>query len=422
MTEIVMPKLSDTMTEGTFGTWLKAVGDPIAKGDILAEVETDKATMALEAFSSGILLEQRVSSGQTVAVGTVIGIIGEPGELPLDRPLTASFPHPETEPGVASPSPDTPTRSSTEPVPTTAGPSVSCAPVVRRRALELGIRLDQVRGNGPGGRILLEDLEASVPSSPEGVAASPVAAPSASPPPDEHPDPTLSDNASRGDEERPLSRMRTAIARTVDESWRTIPHFSVTTDIHMEQAEEMRRELKENEIPVSLNDIFIKASALALRQYPQVNASFLNDTIIFHQEINIGIMVGVPNGLLAPVVKGCQSLSLRQIAELSRQLIERARSNTISEPELRDATFSLSNLGMYGVSHFSALILPPQVAILAIGAVSDAVTLERGVPAVKRVLKATLSADHRALDGICAAEFLNALRRIIENPLQLLLP
>lgn len=373
MTEIVMPKLSDTMSEGTFGAWLKAVGDQVTKGDILAEVETDKATMELEAFSSGILLEQRVTPGQTVAVGTVIGLIGEPGERPINKPPTETSPPPGTGPDVPPSSSDTPERSSAGPDTATGTPSV------------------------------------------------PVDIPASSPMPAESRSHPLSGPAPQGEEGHPISRMRAAIARTVGESWQTIPHFSVTTDIRMERAEEMRRELKQNKLPVSLNDIFVKAASLALQQYPQLNASFLNNAIVFHQEINIGIMVGVPGGLLVPVIKGCQSLSLRQIAEMSRQLIERARTNTISEPELRDATFSLSNLGMYGVSHFSALILPPQVAILAIGAVQDAVTMERGVPTAKRVLMATLSADHRALDGICAAEFLNALKHALENPLQLLL-
>ena len=417
MTEIVMPKLSDTMTEGTFGTWLKAVGDRIAKGDSIAEVETDKATMELEAFSSGILLEQRVMPGQTVAVGAVIGIIGEPGELPLYPPLTVATPPAETEPDA----PPALEQSSTGSDVKTTGRSVSCAPIVQRRAQELGIPLDQIRGSGPGGRILLKDLEVATSEQPEDVPPVPAPPTSLSPVSDQYQGRSLADTPSTGKEERPLSRMRAAIARTVDESWRTIPHFAVTMDIRMERAEEMHRELKENGVPVSLNDIFIKAASFALQQYPQVNASFLNDTIILHQEINIGIMVGVPDGLLSPVIKGCQSLSLGQIAEMSRQLIERARTNTLSEPELRDATFSVSNLGMYGIVHFSALIPPPQVAILAIGAIDDAVAMEKGVPTVKRVLKATLSADHRALDGICAAEFLNALKHAVENPLQLLL-
>lgn len=422
MTDIVMPKLSDTMTEGMLGTWLKAVGDRVVKGDSIAEVETDKATMELEAFSSGILLEQRVAAGQTVAVGTVICAIGEPDEAQLGRPLPVA-PATATGQQAPEPSPSPPESAETqnaEPPTPTAHPSALSAPIVRRQAQKLGIRLDEVQGSGPSGRILLEDLQKFSRTATVGEISAAAETPATSTEQGENPTQPALATEHHNSETHPLSRMRAAIARTVSQSWQTIPHFSVVIEIGMDKAEEMHRELKAGDVHVSLNDIIIKALALALQRHPQVNASFTHDSIILHQEINIGVMASIPDGLLVPVIRGCQSLSLIDIANRSRQLIGMAHDGTISEHELHDATFSLSNLGMYGVNQFSAIILPPQVAILAVGTVNDAVKMQQGLPVTRRTMLVTLSADHRALDGAVVAAFLQSLKQIIESPLQLL--
>jgi pyruvate dehydrogenase E2 component (dihydrolipoamide acetyltransferase) len=273
--------------------------------------------------------------------------------------------------------------------------------VVRRRARELGVDLGQVKGSGPEGRITLQDLERH-----EAAPSAPVAP---------------GGEAPAAEESGPLPRLRMAIAKAVAESWRTIPHFSVTTDVIMDEAEAIRRQLKDCSIAVTLNDLVVKGASLALQKFPRLNASFANDAIQLHQEINIGVAVGVPDGVMMPVIPGCQQLSLLEISAAGRRLVERARNATLSEQEISGGTFSVSNLGMYGVSQFSAIIYPSQAAVLAVGEVSDAVVARGGVPVCARLMKLTLSADHRIVDGAYAAEFLAELRAILEKPVQLLI-
>jgi pyruvate dehydrogenase E2 component (dihydrolipoyllysine-residue acetyltransferase) len=414
MKNIIMPKLSDTMTEGLLGSWLKSVGDTIARGDIIAEVETDKATMGLEAFDSGILLEQRVRAGETVPVGTVLGVIGSAGEKPSvteAAPAIAAEGEVKEAPAAA---PGLAVEKETTARPADASVAEKTSPVVRRRARELGIDLENVTGSGPGGRVLLEDLARLATKQP--AQAAPTTAEPAEA--DEHPEVRESPEA----EALPLSRMRAAIARVVTASWREIPHFSVTMEIRMGTAGEVLRELKTNGTPVSLNELIMKAAAVSLLKCPLVNASFIDGSIVMHQEVNIGFMAKVEEGLLVPVIRGCQALGLAEIAEKSRQLIQRARSGKISEAEMAGGTFSVSNLGAWGVSQFSAIILPPQVAILAVGAVADRLVPGKGGgPVPARIMKVTLSADHRVLDGVAAAEFLKELKQVLENPVRLLI-
>ncbi len=427
MTEITMPKLSDTMTEGRLNSWKKSVGEQVERGEIIAEVETDKANMELEAFTSGVLLEIRVKPGELVQVGSVIGTIGVKGEaaeaIPLPPVATSlSIQNVPKEPQEAG-------ELFHDRIETSQGVSAVeakmheklalAAPMVRRRARELGIDLTLVQGSGPDGRVLLEDLEqspgpvkqAASREETETITAGPTAV---------NPRPSA-DAPSLNFEEHPLSRMRSAIARTVDLAWRTIPHFSVTMDVRMDQAEEVRRELKRSNAAVSINDIAIKGAALALQKFPLVNASFAAESIIVFNEINIGIAVSLADGLLVPVMKGCQVLSLKEIAAQSRDLVTRGRSGHLSEAEISGGTFTISNLGMYGVSQFSAVILPPQAAILAVGAVCDTVIMKNGQPVMARVMRVTLSADHRVLDGAYAAGFLGEFKKILENPVKLLL-
>lgn len=416
MKNIIMPKLSDTMTEGLLGSWLKNVGDTIARGDIIAEVETDKATMGLEAFADGILLEQRIKTGETVPVGTVLGVIGNADETATTAgsSLAGAEKEIKTEPAA----PPESGKADRAAAPETLAAEVSLektSPVVRRRARELGIDLDSIPGSGSGGRVLLEDLarfEEKEPTAPEPLAVAAVKGDELS----------AAQDAQQGSSSpRPLSRMRAAIARVVSSSWREIPHFSVTMEIRMDNAEEVRRELKANGTPVSINALVMKGAAVALLKHPLVNSSFIDGTVVLHPEVNLGFMVKVDDGLLVPVITACQSLPLAEIAAKSRQLVEQARSGTISEAELSGGTFSISNLGAYGISQFSAIILPPQAAILAVGAMIEKLVPGKGTPVSAMMMKVTLSADHRVLDGVAAAEFLRELKQVLETPVRLLL-
>ncbi|GFO61482.1 dihydrolipoamide acetyltransferase component of pyruvate dehydrogenase complex [Geomonas silvestris] len=502
MNDIVMPKLSDTMTEGRLVSWKKRVGDQVSRGEVLAEVETDKANMELEAFTNGVLLEIRVQAGEMVQVGTVIAVIGsaeeratsaagqppatpaepaaQPGEVLQGPPAEAAPAKPAggAEPPVAAAPQETPakvqlategqapsevqlpaesqiaaapeapgeavalsqeqaqakaqaqvetkgggqgeTLTSTQPLqkgpvaPEGAAPVERAAPVVRRRARELGVDLGQVHGSGPEGRILLKDLEEFAAGTPGAQAPVQGGGPSGAAEP-----PSAAAGAAPQDEG--LSRLRAAVAKTVSESWRTIPHFSVTVDVFMDQAEALRRQLKESGVPLTLNDLIVKGTALALLKYPRLNASFNGDSLELHRQVNIGIAVGVPDGVLIPVIVDCQSRTLQQIAEESRGLVEHARSGSLSEHDLSGGTFSVSNLGMFGVSQFNAIIFPRQAGVLAVGAVTDVVAPRGGVPVCLRSMKLTLSADHRVVDGAYAAEFLADLKEILESPVRLLI-
>jgi pyruvate dehydrogenase E2 component (dihydrolipoamide acetyltransferase) len=422
-TEITMPKLSDTMTEGRLISWKKGVGEKVERGDIIAEVETDKANMELEAFASGVLLETRVKAGEMAQVGTVIAIVGEAGEAlqAADKKAPPLPPELEERPPAAEPVRE-PTAAGEvpEPVKVVPGPAgvvgqpagdeaaaaEKASPMVRRLARERGVDLKLVTGSGPGGRVLREDLEKfeqergarSEAGSKTGIAE------------------TLPENPT----DQPLSRMRAAIARTVSRAWQTIPHFAVTAAIDMGEAEEVRRELKEAGTPLSINDLIVKACALALDKFPQVNNSFAGDRVTVNGEINIGLAVSVDDGLLVPVIKGCRGLSLKEIALRSRDLIGRAKGGKITEAEIGGGTFTISNLGMYGVEEFMAVIHPPQGAILAVGAVADTPVIRGGHVAAARMMKVTLSCDHRLIDGAYAAQFLQELKRVLEKPVTML--
>jgi pyruvate dehydrogenase E2 component (dihydrolipoamide acetyltransferase) len=480
MNDIVMPKLSDTMTEGRLVSWKKKVGESVTRGEVIAEVETDKANMELEAYVSGELLEIRVQTGDLVPVGTVIAIIGKAGEKGADATRqSAPVPHVEPEPArpqeeapagppaaprveprgeepespAAEPpavkgaksaeavdltppegekqAPAAPPRPGAEEIqpagepkepfrpagpPEGAVPTAElatgagrekAAPMVRRRARELGIDLAQVQGSGPEGRILLTDLE-SQEKQPAPAGQAPQAVAEAVPAP-------------QGEGPRPMSRLRSAVARTVTESWHNIPHFTVTVDVEMDEAEAVRRQLKQGGMPVSVNDLIVKAVAMALQQFPQLNASFTPEGLQFHSDINIAIAVGMSDGVLMPVLSACQRRSLMDIAQEAKKLVERARSGSLSEQEMHGGTFSISNLGMFGVGSFSAIIYPSQSGVLAVGTVSEVARVNSGVLNSTKVMKVTLSADHRVVDGAYAAQFLAGLKDILENPVRLLI-
>lgn len=425
MTEITMPKLSDTMTEGKLIAWKKGIGDRVERGEIIAEVETDKATMELEAFSSGVLLETRVKAGETVQVGTVIGIVGEAGEKAAGKtapPAEAEAP-PGEKPEIEKPEEKGPEeKAAAEAAPEEQAPPESAAegkasPLVRRLAREQGIDLAAVEGSGPDGRILREDLAAKKAGIGDRTQLG-LKGPGTGKE-EKSGEPLPSQPIAEG-AVQPLSRMRAAIARTVSQAWQTIPHFAVTVEIEMGEAERVREELKGAGTPLSMNDVIIKAAALALEKFPRVNASFSQDGIIENPAINIGFAVSLDDGLLVPVIKGCRELSLKEIAARSRDLAEKAKGGKISEAEISGGTFSISNLGMFGVDEFMAVILPPQGAILAVGAIGDKPVIKGGQPAAARMMRATLSCDHRLLDGAYAAQFLRELKRVLENPVEML--
>jgi pyruvate dehydrogenase E2 component (dihydrolipoamide acetyltransferase) len=441
-TDILMPKLSDTMEEGLLISWKKNLGEKVKRGDIIAEVETDKATMELEAFAAGVLLEIRAKAGDVVPVGTVIGIIGAEGEQPspvtdaappVEKPESADTKPPEQQPekpvpekepsteesGQATSEESTAEDSKTAGVAKDGAAVEKASPMVRRMAREMGVELALVTGTGPEGRILQEDLEKfqlkAEKRSKETTAAGRTAETQKVP----ETEPSRQKSITGGSE--PLSRMRAAIARTVTDSWRTIPQFTVTVEINMGAAETLHQGFKDAGEHVSLNDIIIKAAATALAAFPRLNASWAEDRIEIHPEINVGIAVNVEDGLLVPVVRNCENLSLQDVSRFSHELIERARTGKIAQGDMTGGTFTVSNLGMLGVKGFTAIILPPQSGILAIGTVTEAAVARRGHLTVARMMTAVLSADHRVVDGAYGAGFMKELKEILENPIRLLI-
>jgi pyruvate dehydrogenase E2 component (dihydrolipoamide acetyltransferase) len=398
--EITMPKLSDTMTEGLFARWRKNVGDRIERGDIIGEVETDKAVMDLEAFASGILLKIMVHGGENVPVGTVLGLIGEAGEMAdsvVDQPISSPA---TTQAAVAEVTPKSETVPVVPEVPVshTEMGHEKASPLVRRLAREQGLELDQVKGSGPEGRITQEDFAAFARQQQvEPDAAAPDATPSAVDP-----------------ESTP---MRKAIVKTVTLSWQTIPHFSATVEINMDACREVVRELKGAAHPVGYNSLVIKACAGTLLRFPLLRSV----DPVSPDDIHISFAVSKADGLMMPVIRQSQRLSVAEIESESSRLADKSRAGRLTSEEMSGGSFSVSNLGMYGVDEFTALILPGQTAILAVGAVSERPVVQNGHLAVAAAMRVTISCDHRVVDGAYAASFLAELRSVLEKPVSLLI-
>ena len=401
-TEIIMPKLSDTMTEGHFGVWRKSVGEKIERGDILAEIETDKAIMDLEAFTSGILLEQRVKAGEQVAVGTVIGLIGAASEAGSTGTAGA-------EP-VSTPAVNSIAAAAVSQIDTTATPApaierlaqrvvhdVQAAPIVRRRAAELGIDLSSLTGSGPGGRIMLEDLPQQAPVVTKAAI-------------------TSGETVTTVVTPQPLNRIRSAIARTTSSSWKNIPHFYLSRDVEMKPAEQLIRDLKTKGTAVSLNALIMAAVAAALRRFPALNAGFDSEGIISPAHVNLGFAVALVDGLQVPVIREAEAKSVRDLSVEAGKLADKARQGTLTPDDISGGSFTISNLGMYGVDTMASIIIPGQAAILGLGTVTDRPVVHNGELAVGRVMTATLSCDHRIIDGAAAADFLNEWKRVLEHP------
>jgi pyruvate dehydrogenase E2 component (dihydrolipoyllysine-residue acetyltransferase) len=392
---VVMPKLTDTMEEGVLLAWKKREGDQVQAGEALAEIETDKAIMDLEAFASGILRKILVQEGTTVMSGTLIGVIGGP-----DEDITAAL----TDKITAAPSVAGGTKTGAPPAAGLApvlpaspeGTRLIASPRAKALAADRGIDLSTISGTGPGGRIVEEDV---------------VRAPAP-------PTPMLPAGT-----DQPLSQMRKAIVRATTQSKAPVPHFYLTSDIDMEQAERFREQFKQNRTThPSITDLLVKASAIALIRHPNINVSFTGSAIRRHASIDIGIAVGLDDGLITPVIRNCGTKSLSDISAESRALIDRAREKRLQPQEYTDATFSISNLGMFGVENFIAVLIPPQAASIAIGATRDVPVVKDGTVKAGRRMKVTLSCDHRALDGVQGANFLKEFKRIVEHPSELLSP
>ena len=407
-TEITMPKLSDTMTEGVFAAWRKNVGDRIERGDIIAEVETDKAVMELEAFASGVLIKTMVHGGENVPVGTVLGLIGAAGEV-ADSAAAG-----EPAALIAEPIQAAPEEVSSK---TTASPVAAfrpemehekASPMVRRLAREQGIDLEKVIGSGPEGRITQEDL--AILAGQKRRISEPVVASESLPPAASVPPAASAESAA-------ATPMRQAIANTVAQSWQTIPHFSATVEINMEASREVARELKEQPNPIGYNALVIKACAVALLKFPLLRAGGASTA----GDINIGFAVSRPDGLLVPVIRQCQRLSAAEIESEASRLADKSRAGRLTSEEMTGGSFSVSNLGMYGVDEFTALIMPGQTGILAVGTVTERPVVQGGQLAVAATMRVTLCSDHRSVDGAYAASFLAELRSILEKPVSLLL-
>lgn len=386
---VVMPKLTDTMEEGVLLEWKKREGDPVQAGEVLAEIETDKAVMDLEAFASGILRKILVQNGETVESGKLLGVIGE-----ADEDITAALS--DTVMPAASTSAKPAAVPATSPAPSplrTDEGRIIASPRARALAAERGVDLSTVTGTGPGGRIVEEDVVKA-----QGPAAS--AMPSGI--------------------DQPLTQMRQAIARATVQSKAPVPHFYLTREIDMEAAEQFRRQFKkERPSHPSMTDLLIKAVALALRKHPELNVSYVGEAIRRYARVDIGVAVGLADGLITPVIRDCGAKTLATISAESQALIARAKQHRLSPQEYRGATFSISNLGMFGVDNFLAVLIPPQAAALAVGAVRDVPVVAAGAVKAGRRMQVTLSCDHRAVDGVTGAKFLTELTRILEHPQEL---
>ena len=471
MGEVTMPRLSDTMSEGTVGRWLKKPGDQVTSGEIIAEIETDKATMELEAFETGTFQKIVIPEGQTVPIGEIIAFIGDgaapPEAAPAPTPANGGSPDaaPAAQGGaapaeaapaaanggspgaapaaqaevVASAKPPAP-ASAKPPAPASATPAVAAeaapsgaddngrmvaSPVARRIAEELGVDLRQVQGTGPGGRIIKENVEefaaragASPGARPEPAAPDAPSAKPAAPAPAASPAPTLA-----GAE--PLARMRKAIARAMSDSKPGIPHIYVTIEVDMDAAMALREQLATSGIKLSVNDLVVKAAAKALTKLPAVNTSYSltadgQPGITRHQQINVSVAVALDDGLIAPVVKDADKKSVGAISAEIRDMAGRAREGKIKQSELEGATFQVSNLGMFGVTEFVSIITVPQAASIAVGAVRKLPVVRNDQIVVGQVMNITISADHRIVDGAVAAQYLKELKGLLEAPLSVL--
>jgi len=454
MPDVVMPRLSDSMEEGTILQWLKKVGDEVAVGDELVEIETDKANMAYEADAAGTLSEILVQEGETVAIGTPIAVVGDTGEgsdrstaggvdveepagggsAPVLGPSTSTPPAEErSEPAEA---PATKTAAPVEETQAGDGHRPKASPLARRIAKEQGLDLAQLEGSGPGGRIVKADVEQAAASAggavggttPEEASATGRGggSPAATGPADRAPGPTSGQETAKGEvAHQEPTKTQSLIARRMAESKATAPHFYLAAEVDMSRAVAGRALMKEGaaegDVIPSFNDMVVKACALALREFPRANGAYRDGRFELYSRVNVGVAVAAQDALVVPTVFDADRKGLRQIAAESRALAKKVRDGQITPPELSGATFTVSNLGMYGVDRFSAVINPPQAAILAVGAIAERPVVRESEIAVAHLMKVDLACDHRILYGADGAEFLARVKALLEEPLSLAL-
>lgn len=441
-----MPKLSPTMEEGQLSRWLKKEGDKVSMGEPLAEIDTDKATMEMQALGSGVLRKILIQEGESAPLGQLIAIIGEPDEdisALISRAATSEAAKssaavaeeqvsdtPETAPARVTASTDNVSdrtanvvtgngRQEPREYEGAATGRLIVSPLAARMAAESGIDLRSVSGSGPGGRIIKRDVEDLISH-----AKSP--APASSQAPQRHlraveagPFQKSSTAQASAYRDEPASEMRRTIAKRLVTSLGPVPHFFLTTEIEMDRAAEMRRGINEldPELKISLNDIIIKVAAAALTQHPQVNASFQDKVVRYYEHADIGVAVAIEEGLITPIVRAADQKSLSEIAAEVRDLAERARGRKLRPEEFMGATFSISNLGMFGIEEFTAIINPPEGAILAVGAMSPKPVVRNNEVVVRQMMRVTMSCDHRVVDGATGAKFLQTFKKILQNPL-----
>ncbi|WP_161887844.1 pyruvate dehydrogenase complex dihydrolipoamide acetyltransferase [Pontibacter russatus] len=430
---IRMPKMSDTMTEGVLVSWQKRQGDKVKSGDILAEVETDKATMELESYEDGTLLYTGVKEGDSVAVDAIIAIIGEEGAnykalLEAASGNTGSRQENAQTDEAVEASADAVTEDKVQETAVPGGeaaasggatPSedgrIKASPLAKKVAQDKGYNLSQIKGTGEGGRIVLRDIESFTPSAAPQQAAPKTAAPQAAPAT------SIPGLPSEAYEEVNVSQMRKVIARRLSESLFTAPHFYLTMEIDMDKAIEARTSMNEvAPVKVSFNDLVIKAAAAALRQHPAVNTSWLGDKIRYNKNINIGVAVAVEEGLLVPVVRNADFKSLSAISAEVKDFGARAKSKKLQPADWEGSTFTISNLGMFGIEEFTAIINPPDACIMAVGGIKQTPVVRNGEIKVGNVMKVTLSCDHRVVDGAVGSAFLQTFKNLLENPVRIL--
>lgn len=417
--KIEMPKLSDTMEEGVIAKWNVNEGDSVSAGDIIAEVETDKATMDVEVFDAGTILKIVPGEGDAVPLGGLIAIIGEVGEdisslLDNDSNLATTDSSPVAEDDKVKNAEESMTA------PTAVGASsqgdgrIKASPLAKKIAADKGVDLNSIAGSGPEGRIVKKDVETAQSATSSTLTRPGAPAPMASS--------TAKGFSSLASQEVKVSQMRKVIAKRLSESKFTNPHFYETIDIDMKAAIEARTQLKEKlDIKISFNDIVLKASAVALSRHQAINSSWMGDTIIEHGDVHIAVAVAIDEGLMTPVLRHVDQKGLVQISSETRELAGLARDRKLAPEQMEGSTFTISNLGMFGIEEFTAIINPPNACILAVGAIRDVPVVENGAVVPGKRMKVTLSSDHRIVDGAKAAEFLNTLRSLIENPLSMLL-
>ena len=422
---VLMPRLSDTMTEGVIAGWQKNVGDTVKKGDVLADIETDKATMELESYKDGILLYQGAKAGEKILVNDLLCVIGAAGTN-VDAIVAAvksgaGATAPVVSPAASNAAPAA-VASTTAPVATPVAPAVQAvvnegrifaSPLAKKMAEERGIDLKYVKGTGDNGRITKFDIDGYVPATAS--ATAPTLGPSTPAAVQAVPSGVVSF------EDQPVSQMRKTIARRLSESLFTAPHFYITMTIDMDAAVAARAKINEvAPVKISFNDMVVKATALSLKQHPKINSSWLGDTIRTNHHVNIGIAVAVDEGLLVPVVRFADTKTLSEIGVAVKGFAQKAKDKKLQPSDWEGSTFTISNLGMFGVDEFTAIINPPDACILAVGGIAQVPVVKNGQVVPGNVMKVTLSCDHRVVDGAAGAAFLQTLKSLLEEPLRML--